>query len=221
MSTRKSTFLYLIPIILAAMVAGMVLAARWDLTPRSLAGALNVPAANSAPISGPIDATTFRTIAHDASPAVVSIVVTVKRTVPTIGDFFGFSQPPGRQRRAPQNEQPAPEEYGQGAGSGFVIDKAGYILTNNHVVEDATEIRVFLENMDQVRGETGLSAKVVGRDPLTDTALIQLTQMPEQGLTEVRFGDSSQIAPGDWVMSAPSAGRGSPAAAATASAPRR
>jgi serine protease Do len=48
--------------------------------------------------------------------------------------------------------------------------------------------------------DTGLPAKVVGRDALTDTALIQLTQLPKQPLSESKFGDSDQMAPGDWVM---------------------
>jgi len=83
------------------------------------------------------------------------------------------------------------------AGTGFIIDKAGFILTNNHVVEGATKIQVSLygEDADQT-----YDAKIVGRDPLTDSALIQLTEKPNHTLPEARFGDSSQVQPGDWVM---------------------
>jgi serine protease Do len=201
MSTRKSSFFYGTLIALASMVVGMVIASRLELAPRSFAGGVNVPAANSAPITGTIDATTFRTIAHDQGPAVVSIIVQHRANVPTFNfeDFFGLQSPYGR--RAPRgggSPQQQQQEIVQGAGSGFIIDKAGYILTNNHVVEDAEEIAVMLADM--TNPEDALKAKVVGRDKLTDSALIQLTQTPKQALPEIKFGDSSQIAAGDWVM---------------------
>ena len=90
MSGRKSTFFYGVLIALASLVVGMVIASRLDLTPRSLAGTVSVPAANSAPLTGTIDATTFRTIAHNAGPAVVSIVIESTRPVRSFGDFFGL-----------------------------------------------------------------------------------------------------------------------------------
>jgi serine protease Do len=113
-------------------------------------------------------------------------------------DFFPFSNPGlpgGRQRGA---APPPTAQVIRGAGSGFIIDKSGYILTNNHVVEDADEITVMLDGVTDP--EEGLAAKVVGRDTVTDTALIQLTETPKQPLQAVKFGDSSQIAAGDWVM---------------------
>ncbi len=89
----------------------------------------------------------------------------------------------------------------QGAGTGFIIDKAGFILTNNHVVEDADEIQVGLYGMNMTNPNEHLyAAKVVGRDVLTDSALIQLTEMPAAPLQEAKFGDSDQMQPGDWVM---------------------
>ena len=71
------------------------------------------------------------------------------------------------------------------------------IITNNHVVEGATKIEVgfFGDEPDEV-----YLAKVVGRDQLTDTALIQLTEKPARPLPEARLGDSTQVQPGDWVM---------------------
>jgi len=195
MSTRKSSAFYGVLIALASLVAGMVIASRLGMTPASLAGPLNVPTTNSAPLSGTIDATTFRNIAHDAGPSVVSIRTTSKREARGVMDLFQFDSPfSGGGRRQP----PGQMEYQEGAGSGFIIDKGGYILTNNHVVEDANEIEVQLAN--QRNGEPRLKAKLVGRDVLTDTALIQLIDTPKQALVEAKFGDSSQIAPGDWVM---------------------
>ena len=85
----------------------------------------------------------------------------------------------------------------QAAGTGFIIDKAGFILTNNHVVEGATKIEVSLYGED---ADQEYAAKVVGRDPLTDSALIELTEKPNHPLPEIKFGDSSQMQPGDWVM---------------------
>jgi serine protease Do len=190
METRKSTYFYGVLIALASLVAGMVLAARLDLSPLSSAGSLTVPAANSAPISGPLDATTFRKIADAASPSVVSISATSMRRARAQELPFGFEQFGGRQPRAPQRAI--------AAGSGFIIDKEGFILTNNHVVQDATSIEVRLAGM--VNEEPGLPAKLVGRDPLTDSALLQLVKLPDEELVAAKFGDSSQLGPGDWVM---------------------
>ena len=198
MSNRKATFFYGFLIALASVAAGMVLASRLDFTPSSFARTVNVPAINSDPLDGPIDAATFRNIAHDQNPVVVSIRTRSPRRARGMGtggmleEFF--------QQQQPRGGRPQPQELPdlQGAGSGFIIDKAGYVLTNSHVVEDATSIEVFLHNMDE--SEAGLPAKVVGRDKLTDSALLQITQLPSTALSEAKFGDSAQIQPGDWVM---------------------
>jgi serine protease Do len=197
MSTRKSAVFYGLLIAMVSLVIGMVIASRLDLTPASSAADLTVPATNSAPLDGPIDATTFRNIAHEAGPSVVSIITTVNRSsVPQdLEDLFGFQLPFGNPRNPEGPQAPTPA---RGAGSGFIIDKEGYILTNNHVVEDATSIEVRLSTMGD--RDYGLPAKVIGRDELTDTALLQLTEMPSDPLVVSRFGDSAQMAPGDWVM---------------------
>ena len=67
------------------------------------------------------------------------------------------------------------EQTTRAAGTGFIISKDGYILTNNHVVEDATKIEVSLYADD---ADVSYTAKVIGRDPLTDSALIQLIDKP-------------------------------------------
>ncbi len=91
--------------------------------------------------------------------------------------FFG-----PRQRQLPQRS----------LGSGFVIDTEGYILTNNHVVENADEIVVRLDN------EQELKATVVGKDPKTDMALLKIEGA--SGLTAVALGDSDTLRVGEWVM---------------------
>ncbi len=199
MSTRKTTFFYAALIAVVSLAIGMVIASRLDMAPRSEAQALSAPPPmNSAPLSGPVDAGTFRGIAHEQSPMVVSISTTSTRTTDASDDqsdelfrrFFGTPR-----------QQPDEPQESTGAGTGFIIDKdTGLILTNNHVVEHATRIRVQLYG-EEGEAEDGHEAKVVGRDPLTDSALIELvdkavsTKMPQ-----ARFGDSGQMQPGDWVV---------------------
>ncbi|MGH6827284.1 MAG: DegQ family serine endoprotease [Rhizomicrobium sp.] len=77
-------------------------------------------------------------------------------------------------------------------GSGFIIDPAGYIVTNNHVIEDSDQITVTLSD-----GST-LSAKIVGRDVKTDLALLKVTS--KKPLPTAHFGDSDKTRIGDWVM---------------------
>jgi serine protease Do len=201
MSNRKATLFYGFLIALASLAAGMVLASKLNFTPASFARTVNVPATNSAPLDGPIDAATFRNIAHDQNPVVVSIRTRSPRRGRAGGGPGGgmleefFQQQPGL-RRAPERQQDLPDA--QGAGSGFIIDKNGFVLTNNHVIEDATGIEIFLFGMDE--SEPGLPAKVVGRDKLTDSALLQITELPKNPLSEAKFGDSQLMQPGDWVM---------------------
>jgi serine protease Do len=196
MSTRKTTFFYAALLAVVSLAIGMVIASRLDLAPRSEAQPLMAPPPmNSAPLSGPVDAGTFRTIAHDQSPMVVSIATVSTR--PETDDqsdelfrrFFGNPR------------QPDEPQESSGAGTGFLIDKdAGLILTNNHVVEHANKIRVQLygEEGDE---EEGHEARVVGRDPLTDSALIELVEKGAASkMQQARFGDSAQMQPGDWVM---------------------
>lgn len=197
MSTRKTTLFYAVLIAVASLAMGMVLASRLGLAPESAAQPMPAPPANSAPLTGPIDATTFRTIAKAATPMVVNIRTESRRRAQDLADFFGdtpfrdFFGGPGTQRRQPR------EERMEAAGTGFIISaKEGLILTNNHVVEAATKIAVSFASEPDVEYD----AKLVGRDPLSDSALIQLVNRPPGALVEAKFGDSSQMQPGDWVM---------------------
>ncbi|MCC7418623.1 MAG: trypsin-like peptidase domain-containing protein [Acidobacteria bacterium] len=139
----------------------------------------------------PIDTHLFRNIVKRENPVVVSITtesrVRPSQTDNSFGpdDFFGrfFGAPPARSR------------IEVALGSGFIISPDGEILTNNHVVAGADEIKVGLLSDD---GKT-YSAKVVGRDPLTDSALIKLEDGPGN-LPAADLGDSDAIEPGDWVV---------------------
>src|SRR4051812_14654949 len=189
MSNRKTALFYAVLIAVASLSVGMVIASRLGLSPESSAQTVAAPAMNSAPLSGPVDATTFRNIAKNVSPAVVNIRTESKQRAQDLNDFFGGGgddlfdrffgggsggqgNPRGQGQGQGQGNRQR-EQTVQAAGTGFIIDKAGFILTNNHVVEGANKIEVSLygEGEDQE-----YAAKVVGRDPLSDSALIQLTE---------------------------------------------
>jgi serine protease Do len=139
----------------------------------------------------------FSALADTVSPAVVHIRVekTVKGGGPAFHQFnqnpFGgneqfkdfFGRNFGRQRQ-PEFKQPA-------QGSGFIIDKSGYIVTNNHVVEGADTIKVILKD------DTEYSAEIVGRDPVTDIALIKVEA--KRNLPTVPMGSSENLRVGEWV----------------------
>jgi serine protease Do len=215
MSTRKTTFFYALLIAVASLAVGMVLASRFDLTPASSAQTtIAVPPMNSAPLTGAIDAQTFRNIAKTAKPMVVNIQTQMKTRTQDLTDFFGgggspddlfhrFFGQPGQQDEPGQpgggqgnGRRRQREQTTRAAGTGFIISGDGFILTNNHVVEEATKIEVYLYGDD----ETPYNAKLIGHDQLTDSALIELVDKPKGALPEAKFGDSSQISPGDWVM---------------------
>jgi serine protease Do len=138
-------------------------------------------------------------------PAVVNISTTtvMKRPGPRLRGMPGprGGQPPegfedffdkyfGGGRPSPD----APHEFkGQSLGSGFILNGEGYILTNNHVVKDATDIQVMLSDGRQ------FVATVVGKDQLTDVALIRLRNPPKD-LPTVVLGSSDQLRQGDFVL---------------------
>jgi serine protease Do len=94
-----------------------------------------------------------------------------------------------QQQMGPQNRTPRPVT---GQGSGFIIDAAGYIVTNNHVVGEAEKVRVELADGRE------LQAKVVGSDPQTDLALLKVEA--GQPLPALQWGDSDRLRVGEWVL---------------------
>ncbi len=129
----------------------------------------------------------FADLAERLEPAVVNVRVTKLGpavTSPFEGTPFEdfFRQSPGQQRR----------QRIQGAGSGFVISPEGFIVTNNHVVEGAREVKVTFASGDEY------AAKVVGRDSKVDLALIKVE--PKGSLPSVTLGDSDTLRVGDWVL---------------------
>ncbi len=139
---------------------------------------------------------TFADLAETLLPAVVNISTT--QTVEGRGtpdfpqlppgspfeeffkEFFDRNQPQQRRRRATS------------LGSGFIIDSTGYVVTNYHVIQDADEIKVILQD------DSRLEATLVGRDPKTDLAVLKVE--PSQPLPSVNWGESDDVRVGDWVL---------------------
>ena len=135
----------------------------------------------------------FSQLAKKASPSVVniSVVKVVKRGAQAPLPFG--PNDPFRDFFEKFFGGQIPKDYKQGGlGTGFIIDSDGFILTNNHVVEGADEIKVTLTNKKE------FAAKVVGRDPKTDLALVKIES--NVSLSSLPLGDSDQLEVGDWVV---------------------
>jgi serine protease Do len=147
------------------------------LPPRALS--TSVPTLSAAGAEPPVKLAaggpaSFAPIAKHADPSVVTIRTTGAEVEPA--PFFAS--------RGTRHET-------KGLGTGFIVDAGGVVLTNNHVIKDADVITVRLSN------EREYPAKIIGRDPRTDVAVVKID---EKGLTPLAFGDSDAIDVGDWVV---------------------
>jgi len=122
----------------------------------------------------------FIEVAEKVTPSIVQITVVSTREENPHEDFFFF----------PFKDFEIPKEQ-QGSGSGIIITEDGYILTNNHVVENAKSIKVGLSDKRTFNGE------LIGTDPLTDLAVIKIDA---KGLIPAYLGDSDKLKVGQWVM---------------------
>ena len=133
----------------------------------------------------------FVQVAERVGPAVVSIA-----TSRTFRHGTGENNPFEDMFRQffPRGEQAPEEDFDMpGSGSGFMVSADGYILTNNHVINEATDIRVSLPNLDRP-----LDAVVVGTDPSTDLAVLKVEY--REPLPFLEFGDSEDLKVGDWAI---------------------
>jgi serine protease Do len=205
MKKKSYTIAGLGVLVIASVVAGLLLAARMNITTVTRATETKIwsekPAVSQTQEASAPQAcvpVSFAPLVNKVKGAVVNISTTkIIKTNPSMQQmgpmgeqfkqFFGphfFEQFMGPQ---------GPQEYKEHAlGSGFIINKDGYILTNNHVIAGMTDIRVITDNGDQY------TAKIVGADPQTDLALLKVT--PKKPLDVAYLGDSSKVEVGDWVV---------------------
>ncbi|MDE3116002.1 MAG: trypsin-like peptidase domain-containing protein, partial [Pseudomonadota bacterium] len=133
----------------------------------------------------------FADLVERVAPAVVTVTVVEKVQTPQMSEqdvpapfrqfFHQFGMP-----------QPQTPQHAVAMGSGFIIDKAGYIVTNNHVVNDATKITVKLKDGREY------TARLIGTDPATDIALLKINA--DKPLPTVEFANDRNVRVGDWVI---------------------
>jgi serine protease Do len=168
----------------------------------ALAAVLFLGTALTSPLYAADAPTSFAPLVKQVAPAVVNVSTTeTVKGSPSMDSPLQDLPPDSPYRDFFKHFFNGPMGQGQGGdqpviqhslGSGFVIDPSGYIVTNNHVVGQATEISVTTTDGKIYK------AKLVGRDERTDLALLKIT--PEHALTVVKWGDSSKAQVGDWVV---------------------
>jgi len=183
----------------AALVLGLGLASAgvWSATPvapKTVEAAISAPVTAAASLSDPVRITTgFADVVAKVTPAVVTIRVEAKATpqmtqLPQFpegspfGDLFGQRGRGGRQ---------IPPQLQRGLGSGVIVTNDGYILTNNHVIDNATKISIELSDRRIVDG------KLIGADPASDLAVVKIDA---KGLPVLPIGDSNAMRVGDVVL---------------------
>ena len=140
----------------------------------------------------------FSSVAKQATPAVVAVQVRTKIEPRSMG--FGQGSPFDDDfferffgRRFPQRQQPRQPQYREGQASGFVISADGYVLTNNHVVEDVDEITVVMGDGQEYEDVT-----LVGTDDKSDVALLKIKDV--ENLPYLELGNSDELEIGEWVV---------------------
>ena len=178
------------PLVLALMAAGIVGGAGVELAHRQpVAQAATQAAPATAPATAPSRLPDFAQITREQGPAVVNITVSGMRKMSALPgmdgddpmDFFRRFQSPGAEREVPV----------RGAGSGFIVDSSGLILTNAHVVKGADEVTVKLTDRREFK------ARVLGRDDRTDIAVLRIDA---RDLPTVKLGSTQSLDVGDWVL---------------------
>jgi serine protease Do len=195
--TRKAPYFLLVLALAILLVGGFFRAGVMHLPGHAVMGAEKVSVKlvkNPPPVSLADFKNGFSSVLAPALPAVVSISSTkiVKQqgnvpdffNDPMFRQFFGNQLPPGMQQ-GPRSER----EFG--LGSGVIVNSDGYILTNNHVVSEASDVEVLTPDQRQFK------AKVIGSDPLTDIAVVKIAA---SGLPTMPLGDSSELKVGDVVF---------------------
>lgn len=203
--SRRGSFAAMLTVVGASVILGMILGGRLNAPPvaraaRSVAAApatMPLPLASIAP-EGASALPDFADVVEQTIPAVVAVVNTSVKSDARDGDphqmfrddpMFRFFFGPQQERR----DRQTPPRRVQSGGSGFVISPDGYVLTNNHVVEDASKIEVLLNDGSRY------TAELVGRDPNIDLAVIKIDPKGKT-LPSLRLGDSDRLRVGQWVI---------------------
>lgn len=196
MSTSRSRQVTTFLLVLGAVIFGMVLAGGLEMTVPSMSDT----AAEPGPVQVPTQSygsaiPSFADLAEAVEPAVVAIQVATYQQAPQrrqVNPFEFFFGPP-RQRQMPDDEgDDEPQRFRrESGGSGFVVSADGLVITNNHVVDGADQVRVVLDGREY-------DAEIRGTDPATDLALLQIDAGGD--LTYLDLGDSERVRVGDWVM---------------------
>src|SRR5438876_3850112 len=163
------------------------------LTYSQAAGPATPAAVSPSPPAATVSAPGFTEVAKAVTPAVVNITSRIARKHERMmrnpmDEFFRspFGFPFG-----PEGPMPPREPHGGGMGSGVIVSPEGYIITNNHVVDGASELTVTLPDKREFK------AKIVGTDPKTDLAVVKINA---SNLPYVRWGDSSKLQVGEYVL---------------------
>lgn len=200
MNQSTKRILSMIAIVIASVAFGILISADLGLMRKSNAQTASLPAQGSV---SSVTIPSFADVAARVMPAVVSIRSTEivrmseqRRQQFGIDPFEFFFPDP---RNPHRQQQPDDDEQRQeSGGSGFIISPDGFILTNNHVIEGATKIEVHYGADENGNGGRTIEAKIIGRDPATDLALLKIDV--NQQLPWIRLGDSDRIRKGDWAI---------------------
>jgi serine protease Do len=206
MNPNRSRHVVTLLLVACAVVFGMVLSGSLGITApgatepeKAVLSATQLAASNAAVRGLP----SFADLAQAVDPAVVSIqAATIEKSanrrrggLENPLDFFfgpqGQQQRRGRPNLSPDGEDGTDEQRSDAGGSGFVISRDGLVVTNYHVVEGATEVKVHL-------GDRDYPAKIQGTDQSTDIALLKINAGHD--LRYLELGDSDKVRVGDWVM---------------------
>ncbi|MHB0963261.1 MAG: Do family serine endopeptidase [Gemmatimonadaceae bacterium] len=176
----------------AAFIGGVFFASSLDWTQGLFAqGGGKVKTETMAPIPAGAPGEGFATIAERVTPAVVSIQAERDARRPRPGTQQRRNVPPGFEDFFNQLDPRQQQGPAESSGSGFIVSKDGYILTNNHVVDGADRVKVLMSDRREFK------AKIVGRDPQTDVAVLKIDG---SGLPTVGLGDDQKLRIGEWVV---------------------
>ena len=179
------------PLVLALVGAGILGGAGVEVMHRQSAHAQDRPAATAPAETVRSAVPDFARITASEGPAVVNITVTGTRKA-SLSPMQGMDDPFDFFRRfGPPGVQGQPEVPVRGAGSGFIVDPEGIILTNAHVVDGASEVTVKLTDRREFQ------AKVLGSDPKTDIAVLKIDA---KDLPTVKIGSTKDLRAGEWVL---------------------